>query len=155
MLPRTSRGRPSISAVTPLSAFSAASSMASILAVERSPCAGVEFHVERIDRAPGLPEVIGHDADRVVVLRAAVPLAVLKPASSLATATTGTFTTARTPGIARISASFLMATTCPVKERAVLMAAFSIPGTTTSMPKTALPLHFAGVSRRATGLPIS
>ena len=54
--------------------------------------------------------------------------------SSSATVTAGSFTTARTPGILRISASLLIATTCPVKEGAVLMAALSMPGTTTSMP---------------------
>jgi hypothetical protein len=47
-----------------------------------------------------------------------------------------------------------MAVTCPLKERAALMAALSMPGTTTSMPKIALPLHFPGVSKRATGLPM-
>src|SRR5215475_8319666 len=65
------------------------------------------------------------------------------------------FTTARTPGILRISASFLIAISSPVNECAVLMAALSMPGTTMSMPKIALPLHFAGVSKRASGLPMS
>ena len=73
----------------------------------------------------------------------------------MAIASAASFTTARTPGILRISASFLMAVTSPVKERAVLMAALSMPGTTTSIPKIALPLHLAGVSNRASGFPIS
>ncbi len=65
------------------------------------------------------------------------------------------FTTARTPAILRISASFLIAVSSPLKEGAVLMAALSMPGTTTSIPKIALPLHLAGVSKRASGFPIS
>ena len=43
----------------------------------------------------------------------------------------------------------------PVKDGAERMAPYSMPGTTTSMPKTAVPVHFATVSRRASGLPIS
>ena len=62
---------PSTSAVTPCSAFNAVSSVASILAVERSPSAPPSnCHIERIDRALGLPEVVGNDADGVVVVRA-------------------------------------------------------------------------------------
>jgi hypothetical protein len=37
-----------------------------------------------------------------------------------------------------------MVNACSVKEGADLIAALSIPGTLTSMPKIALPLHLAG-----------
>ena len=48
-----------------------------------------------------------------------------------------------------------MAVTEPVKAGADLIAACSIPGTTTSMPNVAVPVLLALVSSRGSGLPIS
>src|SRR5262249_56409470 len=113
----------------------------------------VEHHVERIERALGLPELIGDDADRVVARQVRQPW---MPGARVLVGDgeRGELHHRVHPGHLRISASLLMAVTCPVNDRAVFMAALRHPGTTTSMPKTALPLHLAGVSKRASGLPM-
>ena len=104
--------------------------------------AGIEHEIERVGRALGLPEAIGHDAHRVVPWACVVP-GCCEPGSSLATCTAGRRTTARTPGSFRISASLRMVVSEPVKDGAERMAPYSMPGTTTSMPKTAVPVHLA------------
>ena len=93
--------------------------------------AAVEHDIERVERALGLPEMIRDDANRVVV---AAPARVAELRARPAIDRAGSFTTARTPGIFRMSASFLIAITWPVKDGAVMMAALSMPGTMTSMP---------------------
>ena len=64
---RISRGRPVSTAVTALSAIIAVCSNAVDPGCRQIAAgAGIEYEIERIGRALGLPEAIGHDAHRVV-----------------------------------------------------------------------------------------
>ncbi len=66
----------------------------------------------------------------------------------------GMATTLRTPGIERARASSKLFIFAP-KIGGRAMTAVNIPGNFTSIPNSALPFNFSGVSSRLIGLPIS
>jgi hypothetical protein len=66
----------------------------------------------------------------------------------------GIGTTSTTPG-RRSAGSLSNVLTWPPNTGLCFTAAYSIPGTRTSMPKTAVPLSFAGISTRGSGRPRS